>query len=122
MTLPAGAIEIGANAYLFRSPSAAPAADCFIIGHGATPKSREYRFTVPQGCTVNFLVPGGQPNFSRGGPILGFKAIAGQNQGSPPKIAVGNCLGEGSSSRDYILGKAVGRHWPGVGYSGGRTI
>lgn len=111
MPLPANAVKLGDNAYLFPSPSQGVVTDCFIIGHGGTPYEDERRFDVPAGCTVNFMVAGGDANKMDRGPVNGFKVIAGGNGGQAPRITAGNSLAGGASCRDYILPKAVGSHW-----------
>jgi hypothetical protein len=111
MPLPANAVEIGANAYLFPSPVAAGVTDCFIIAHGGTPASKEYRFTVPAGCTVNFFADFGNAHKLDQGPAQGFKVLAGRNQGAAPPIGPRNRFTAGASIRDFILAKAVGTHY-----------
>jgi hypothetical protein len=114
MPLPANAVTIGDNAYLFPSPSCNPVTDCFIMGHGGTPndpKIDDRYFTVPAGCTVNFFVGGGKANKMSEGPVNGFKVMVGQNGGQAPEISPGNSVGGGKNCRDYILAKAVGSHW-----------
>jgi hypothetical protein len=111
MDRPAGTVKIGANAWLFPSPSAQPVTDCFIIAHGGTPQAAPTYFQVPAGCTVNFFANLGMANLMGSGPIQGFKVIAGQNQGNAPAIDAGNRFAAGSTPRDYILGKALGRHY-----------
>jgi hypothetical protein len=111
MQVPAGTVLIGDNAYLFRSPAGAGVTDCFIIGHGATVETGERRFTVPAGCRVNFFAESMKSLKLQAGPIEGFKAISGQNQGAAPRIDPANAFAAGASIRDYILGKAVGSHY-----------
>jgi hypothetical protein len=111
MELPAGTVEIGANAYLFPSPAGAGVTDCFIIAHGGTTYARDARFKVPAGCTVNFFTGAGSSFKMDQGPIEGFRVMAGRNQGGPPPIQRTNQFTEGASCRDYILAKAVGKHY-----------
>ena len=115
MTLPAGAVKLGEKAYLFPSRSAAAVTDCFIVGHGGLPsngrKGIDYKFTVPNGCTVNFLAKGGQ-SLSMSGPVSGFTVIAGGNGGNPPSIDKGNSFASGKKCGDYIIAKALGTHAP----------
>jgi hypothetical protein len=114
MPLPANAVKLGDNAYLFPSPSVRPVTDCFIVGHGGTPndpKIEDKHFTVPAGCTVNFFVGGERSNVMNKGPVDGFTVMAGENGGRAPNIARGNSFEGGSNCRDYILAKAVGSHY-----------
>ena len=111
MELPAGTVPLGQNAYLFPSPAGGVVTDCFIIAHGGTPHSKDYRFNVPAGCTVNFFASGGNAHKMDEGPIKGFKVISAQNQGGAPAIERGNRIQAGASCRDYILAKAVGTHY-----------
>ncbi len=112
MDVPAGTVLIGNNAYMFPSPAGAGVTDCFILGHGGTPHAKDYQFTVPAGCTVNFLgeatkayvMPGG-------GPVEGFRVMSGSNGGAAPAIDVRNRFAAGAVCRDYILAKAVGTHY-----------
>jgi len=111
MDLPAGTVEVGDNAYLFPSPAGMGVTDCFIVAHGGTPSIRERRFTVPAGCSVNFFIDHNQAHKMALGPIQGFKAISGRNQGRAPPIEPGRHFAAGVASRDYILSKAVGTHY-----------
>lgn len=100
MELPAGTVEIGANAYLFPSPAGRTATDCFIIAHGASTRIREARFKVPTGCTVNFFARPGNSHQMGGGPIQGFVVLSGRNQGNAPPIDRENQFAGGASCRD----------------------
>ena len=111
MDVPAGTVLIGDNAYLFPSPAGRGVTDCFIIAHGGTPQSKDYRFNVPAGCTVNFFTGGGNAMKMDHGPIQGFKVISALNQGAAPAIERGNRFAGGALCRDYILMKSVGSHY-----------
>ncbi len=111
MQLPAGTERLGENAYLFPSPAGRAVADCFIIAHGGTPHSRDYRFRVPAGCSVKFFAAAGNAHQMPRGPTGGFRVIAGQNGGNPPNIDPRHQFAAGADCRDYILGKAVGSHY-----------
>jgi hypothetical protein len=111
MDVPAGTILLGDNAYLFRSPSTNVVTDCFIIAHGGTPAVKDTRFTVPAGCTVNFFTRPERTLQLGSGPIAGFTAMAGRHGGNPRPIDAENRFAAGASCRDYILAKAVGKHF-----------
>ena len=58
-------VDIGDNAYLFPSQAGGQVTDCFILAHGGTPsgtKLKDYYFTIPAGCEVNFFSAGGMNN------------------------------------------------------------
>ena len=111
MEVPAGTVLLGANAYLFQSPAGAGVTDCFIVGHGGTPHGKDYRFKVPAGCSVKFFATAGNAHVMNHGPVAGFRAIAGQNGGAAPPIDARDQFAGGADCRDYILGKAIGRHY-----------
>jgi hypothetical protein len=112
-------VDIGDNAYLFPSQAGGQVTDCFILAHGGTPsgtKLKDYYFTIPAGCEVNFFSAGGMSNKlpGSGDPVGGFRAICG-SVGSPSllksKIDKHSTKKGGQDCRDYILAKGVGDHF-----------
>ena len=113
--MPANTIKLGSNAYLIESPNP-DIGDCLVMAHGAS-VDRTRKFTVPAGVTVRFFVDAGDKNTAHGG-ILPFIAQHIQDRGN------GVVADEGAGRRtyvaeqpcpDYILSKALGRHFRDAG-------
>ena len=89
MTLPAGAVAIGGNAYLFPRPRGNLVRECFFVGHGlargGSDGSLDYEFIV----TTIYFSRTQVKKFTNDGLVTAFKAIAqgvARNNGGKPII------------------------------------
>lgn len=106
MQLPANTDSIGEHAYLIRSPDPGMT-DCLIIAHGGSVGDQE--FTVPTGKTVRFFVPHAHAYSTSSGLAALKDAVSSHGRKG---FFTGLTRTEGSSCRDYILGKGLGSHGP----------
>lgn len=114
MATPNGAVEVGSNAYLFKSP-ASEMKDCFIVAHGGQIDLTQ-KFDVPQGQEVVFLASHGQK--VKGDGPLGLYNMWAKRSVSPIEndnqvraLDAVQRYAHGRPCPDYILAKAMGEHW-----------
>lgn len=110
MATPDRAVEVGSNAYLFRSP-AWDMTDCFIMAHGGQIDLSQ-RFDVPEHQEIVFFA---QQGYALKGPgPLGLYNQWATRQVSPiqdNQVPTAHRYVHGRPCPDYILSKAMGTHW-----------